>query len=216
MDLEDEATTVFLDRPTLPNSAPPAPLEDQRPTLPDPSCVPPAPEEAQAPWWRRVGLWLRQRLHPVPVAPDLPPLPPPFPPGTLLSQESFVRLSMAEELLHLLWRFPPEHLRAVLRLGAHIVNVQALGPEAMLEAHVHFVLSRLRTDADGTISLARLRDRVVGYPRAAVDQALLRLEAQERITLFPAPGEVDVRSLAGALQHPTRGALTRCTVWVAD
>ncbi len=205
---DDGAQTIVMKRPPIaavPSSAPP-PAEDHRPTLFDPNCVPS--------WWRRFGAWLGhagrslgRRMRPVIALPELPPLPPPTRGGTLVCANAVA----LEEVFHLLWRLGPEDVRAVGRLVHHILAARALGPEPLTDARVLFVLSRLWPDADGTVTLEQLRDRMAGFPRALLDDALLRLEAREEIALLPAE-ENDVRGEGAALRHPTRGSLSRCAL----
>lgn len=176
-------------------------MDDERPTIVDPNCVP-------APWWRRLGRWLARLMRPVPSLPELPPIPSPV----HAAPSAYSRAAMLEEVFHFLWRVELGSVRAVGRLALHILAVRSHGLDGATEAHVCFVLSRLQPDNDGTIALPGLRDRMMGVPNDAVDRALLQLEARGLIELLPALSHDDVRGRGAAIQHRTRGKLSRCVV----
>jgi hypothetical protein len=150
------------------------------------------PKEPKRPWWRRLGAWLvgcrwfRQSPR------TLPPLPPQSRGGTLVSQASELSGPLLDEMFHWLWRLDEQRLESIEALSAHVRAARAGGPRAFLEEHVRFVLSREHPGRDGTIRISRLRDKLVGYARGDVDQALSQLAAEgviELVAAEPVSGE---------------------------
>ncbi|MDI1442871.1 hypothetical protein [Polyangium sp. 6x1] len=199
---EDDVPIGIHERPTWP--------EDTRPTIVDPSCAPPNG------WRARLRDFLdriRARFRPTPA-------PPPLPPArertssspTLVSSGVFV----FEEILSGLWRLSPEQLDAVVRLADHVREARDAGPDAAVDARILYVLARLMPAPGDIVSLALLRDKLLGLPRSSVDQGLLRLEAGGKIVLFSAPMAAGLAGAGGApgagIEHPTRGNLERCAL----
>ncbi|MDI1479527.1 hypothetical protein [Polyangium sp. y55x31] len=199
---DDDVPTGIHERPTWP--------EDVRPTIVDPSCAP------QSGWVSR----LRDLLDRIRARFRRTPAPPPLPPArermssspTLVSSGVFV----FEEILSGLWRLPPEQLDAVVRLAEHVREARDAGAEAAVDARILYVLARLMPAPGGVVSLALLRDKLLGLPRSSVDQGLLRLEASGRIVLFSAPMGAGLAGTGGSpgagIEHPTRGILERCAL----
>ena len=194
---DDDVPPDIHDRPTWP--------EDMRPTIVDPSCAPPN-------GWR---VRLRDLLDRIRVWFGRTPAPPPLPPvrermsssPTLVSSGVFV----FEEILSGLWRLSPDQLDAVVRLADHVREARDAGANAEVDARIVYVLARLMPAPGKIVSLAPLRDKLVGLSRSSVDQGLLRLEASGRIVLFSAPTGVGGAPGAG-IEHPTRGYLERCAL----
>ena len=70
---------------------------------------------------------------------------------------------------------------------------------------MRFVLSREHPGRDGTIRISRLRDKLIGYARGEVDQALSQLAAEgviELVATEPVSGELP---RGQALHDPIRG-----------
>ena len=202
LESDDDVPIGIHERPTWP--------EDMRPTIVDPSCV---PENGWRFRLRDLFARIRSRFNRTPVPPPLPPARERMSSSpTLVSSGVFA----FEEILSELWRLPPEQLDAVVRLADHVREARDAGPDAAVEARILYVLARLMPAPGEIVSLALLRDKLVGLPRSSVDQGLLRLETSGRIVLFSAPVGGGLAGTGGSpgagLEHPTRGNLERCAL----
>ncbi|TKC99850.1 hypothetical protein [Polyangium fumosum] len=74
---------------------------------------------------------------------------------------------------------------AAIYVAHYAAELRRLGEDARVEGLVHFALSRMRVDADGFVSVARLRDRLpeLSYSGALLP-ALLRLQRSGIIILL--------------------------------
>jgi len=170
-----------------------------------------APRSESSPrgWWGR----FRDRLR---LRPGIPPAPAPLAPpsprrtGTLVSAGARLSFSayQAEEIMAALWLLETPHIAAVRQLAEHMLAARAAAPDVAAECLVLFALTRLPVE-DGSVRLTRLRDRIAGVPRSAIDRALFRLSEQGRIILLRAttPG-----AGVAALEHPTLGVVDRCVL----
>ncbi|MDI3281797.1 hypothetical protein [Polyangium sp. 15x6] len=199
---DDDVPIGIHERPTWP--------EDMRPTIVDPSC---APQNGWRSRLRDLLDRLRARFRRTPTPPPLPPVRERMSSSpTLVSSGVFV----FEEILSELWRLSPEQLDAVVRLAEHVRVARDAGAEAAVDARILYVLARLMPTPGEIVSLARLRDKLLGLPRSSVDQGLLRLEASGRIVLLSAPVGAGLSGAGGSpgagIEHPTRGNLERCAL----
>ncbi len=199
---DDDGETPILERPTWP--------EDMRPTIIDPSCAPPSG------WLVRLNAILDRIRARFQRTTRLPPLPSPrartSSSPTLVSTGVFV----FEEILSALWRLDHDQLDAVARLAVHVRDAREAGAEAAVDARILYVLTRILPAPTDVVSLALLRDKLVGLSRVAVDQGLLRLDASGRIVLLPAATSAGLAGTGNApgagIEHPTRGILERCAL----
>lgn len=177
MDDDDVATTV-MDRAALPPASgtrvSAAHSEPPRDTVVD----------SPSPWrWagaalgaalRRVG----QRFRRARLSDRLPPLPPPRSVrATQVSVGAVAHDERGEQVLLDIMRAARPYQAAAVYVANYAVALQKLGDAAYAEGIVHFALSRMRPDADGFVSIARLRDRLsdLSYVGTLVP-ALARLE----------------------------------------
>ncbi|MDC3961557.1 hypothetical protein [Polyangium jinanense] len=89
-----------------------------------------------------------------------------------------------EQLLLDLVRAEPAYQEAAICVAHYACALRKLGEEAYAEGVVHYALSRMRVDADGFVSIARLRDRLpdLSYSGALVP-ALHRLQSAGIVSL---------------------------------
>ncbi|MBK9266635.1 MAG: hypothetical protein IPM54_43470 [Polyangiaceae bacterium] len=89
-----------------------------------------------------------------------------------------------ERMLLEIMRAPPEYVRAALLIAKATQMLHARGDDVFAEGVVAFALSRMCPDANGTISVRRLRERLHEMPFARrLTVVLLRLEEQGVIEL---------------------------------
>ncbi|TKD09649.1 hypothetical protein [Polyangium fumosum] len=177
-DIDDDAATTVMARPALPpqsgtrvstaHSEPPGdPLAD----------LPSAWSRARAFAGAVLRDW-RERVRRARLSDRLPPLPPPRSARATWVSAGAIRHDERGELLLLeIMRAPPTYQRAAVYVANYAAALRKLGSEAYAEGLAHFVLSRMRPDADGFVSFARLRDILcdMSVSRTLVP-ALLRLE----------------------------------------
>ncbi|MDC0740852.1 hypothetical protein [Polyangium mundeleinium] len=184
MDDDDVATTV-TDRSALP------PQSGTRPSLAH--SEPPRDTVVDAPsaWSRAhaaLGAALRsvcERFRKARLADRLPPLPPlRSMTATHVSVGTVVHDERGEQLLLDLVRAARPYQNAAVYVANYAVVLRKLGDDAYAEGLLHFALSRMRPDAEGFVSVARLRDRLpeLSYSGTLVP-ALTRLEAAGIVTL---------------------------------
>ncbi|WP_281320604.1 hypothetical protein [Polyangium sp. y55x31] len=107
-----------------------------------------------------------------------------------------------ELLLIELLRAPLHYQRTAREVITYAVDLRQLGDEVYTDGLVHFVLSRQREDADGTISIGRLRDALCDISfSGTLMPALRRLDEEGTIDLLPANGDVD-RNTPSELRAP--------------
>jgi hypothetical protein len=138
-----------------------------------------------------------------PVLSDILP-PPPFPPRRVDAELS--PTTRGEELLVDVWRVPPTYREAL----ALVARVAAETPaDIYLHRRVHFVLSRLRPDDNGSVLLYRLRVALADVPFSLLNKTLRELEESEDVGLLPGPESSDPRSSVYAISDVVRGSLVR-------
>jgi hypothetical protein len=102
-----------------------------------------------------------------------------------------------EYLLQEIMRAPPEYVDAALIIARATQILRSRGDDVYVEGRVVFVLSRMHADADGTLSVTRLRDLLFDVPFGkTLWPALLRLEEQGVVELLTT---ADAAPLSGLL-----------------
>ena len=165
MDDNDDIETAVMGRPAL---LPPASgtrvsvahSEPPRDTIMDPPSV-----------WSRARAFAgavlrdcRERIRKARLSDRLPPLPPPRSARATWVSAGAIRHDERGELLLLeIMRAPPTYQRAAVYVANYASAHRKLGGDAYAEGLAHFALSRMRPDADGFVSFARLRDIPVSY-----------------------------------------------------
>ncbi|MDI1434287.1 hypothetical protein [Polyangium sorediatum] len=120
----------------------------------------------------------RERVRRARLSDRLPQLPPPRSVrATWVSAGAIRHDERGEVLLLEIMRAPPTYQRAAVYVANYASALRKLGSDAYAEGLAHFALSRMRPDADGFVSFARLRDILcdMSVSRTLVP-ALLRLE----------------------------------------
>ena len=115
----------------------------------------------------------------------LPPLPSPRSPrATYVSVGSVPHDERGEQLLLDILRAAPPYQEGAIFVANYAIALRKLGEGEYADGLLHFALSRMRPDADGFVSVARLRDRLpeLSYLGVLVP-ALTRLEATGIIVL---------------------------------
>jgi len=186
MDDEEEAATTVMDRGGLPPESgmrvSVAHSEPQRDTIVDPPSG----------WMRlrvAVGEWvteLRERFRRPRLSDRLPPLPPPRSArATRVSMGAIAHDERGEVLFLEIMRASPSYQRAAIVVANYALALRKFGDdEDYVDGLVHLALSRMRADADGFVSFARLRDVLCELSVAGtLIPALLRLEEAGIVTL---------------------------------
>ncbi|WP_272426627.1 hypothetical protein [Polyangium jinanense] len=121
---------------------------------------------------------IRERFHKPRLADRLPPLPPPRSArATQVSAGAVGHDDRGELLLLELMRADPAYQSAAIYIANYALALRKLGSNAYAEGLVHYTLSRMRADADGFVSFARLRDILCEMSvSGTLVPALLRLE----------------------------------------
>ena len=203
---DDDAETQVLSRASRgPASGTRPSLPEARDTIVDAKCGPS--------WWARFCAFIGRKadsflnaFRDPPLSTVLPPIPPHRSPretrvsaGTMLGDERW------EFVLIELLRAPPQYQRAAREVIKYAVGLRQLGDEAYIDGLVHLVLSRQREDADGTISIGRLRDILCDVSfSGTLMPALRRLDEEGTIDLLPAHGDVDRHTPSELRAPPTR------------
>ena len=178
-DVDDDAATTVMDRSVLPPQSGTrrsvAGTEPPRDTMDRPSS-----------WWSLARAFLgamvlrvRERFRKARLSDRLPPLPPPRSARTTrVSAGAVGHDERGEALLLELVRVESAYQDAAIYVAHYAAALRRLGGDAYAEGLVHFALSRMRPDAEGHVSVARLRDRLpeLSYSGALVP-ALLRLQS---------------------------------------
>ncbi|MDI1450802.1 hypothetical protein [Polyangium sp. 6x1] len=203
-DVDDEAATTVMDRSALPPQSGTrisvAHSEPPRDTIVD---RPSAWSRARA-FVDAVVLRVRERFRKARLSDRLPPLPPPRSArATRVSAGVAGHDERGELLLLELMRVDAAYQDAAIYIVHYARALRKLGYDAYAEGLVHFALSRMRTDADGFVSVARLRDRVpeLSYSGALVP-ALLRLQRSGIVTLTSTSEETSRRPERVQLRIP--------------
>ncbi|MDI3286663.1 hypothetical protein [Polyangium sp. 15x6] len=184
MDDDDVATTVMT-RFALP------PQSGTRPSLAH--SEPPRDSVVDTPSaWSRAHAALgaalrsvRERFRKARLADRLPPLPPPRSmTATRVSVGAVAHDERGEQLLLDIMRAARPYQDAAVYVANYAAVLRKLGDDAYAEGLLHFALSRMRPDAEGFVSIARLRDRLpeLSYSGTLVS-ALTRLEAAGIVAL---------------------------------
>lgn len=177
-DTDDDAATSVMDRPALPPESGTrvsvAYSEPPRDTIADPPSAWSRARAFAGAVWRD----LRERLRRARLSDRLPPVPPPRSArATRVSAGAIGHDERGELLLLEIMRADPEYQRASVYVANYAAALRSRGSEAYAEGIVHFVLSRMRPDADGYVSFAELRDILCDVSASgALVSALLRLE----------------------------------------
>ena len=184
-DVDDDAATTVMDRSELPPQSGTrmsvAHSEPPRDTIVD---RPSAWSRARA-FIDAVVFRVRERFRKERLSDRLPPLPPPRSArATRVSAGAVGHDERGEMLLLELMRADAAYQDAAIYIAHYARALRRLGDDAYAEGLVHFSLSRMHPDADGLVSVARLRDRLpeLSYSGALVP-ALHRLEAAGIVAL---------------------------------
>ena len=184
-DVDDDAATTVMDRSALPPQSGTrmsvAHSEPPRDTIVDP---PSSWSRARA-FVGALVLRVRERFRKARLSDRLPPLPPPRSArATRVSAGAVGHDERGEQLLLELMRVDSVYQDAAIYVVNYAAALRKLGEDAYAEGLVHFALSRMRADADGFVSVARLRDRLpeLTYSGALVP-ALLRLQRSGLVSL---------------------------------
>jgi len=157
-----------------------------RDTIVDPACAPSR--------WARLRAFVDRFLDKLlevvrePRLVDrLPPPPMPRSIGSARTSGTFGGDERGELMLLEILRAPRAYRIGAIDVARYAVALGRLGESAYAEGVVHFVLSRMRPDKDGTIPLARIRDILCDMPFSRVLlPALLRLESADIVALIEA------------------------------
>lgn len=85
----------------------------------------------------------------------------------------------AESMLLEIMRAPPEYVNAAILVAQATKSLRRGGDDVYAEGFVVFTLSRMLHDADGTISMKRLREQIRDAPPSrGLISTMLRLEEQ--------------------------------------
>ncbi|MDC3960696.1 hypothetical protein [Polyangium jinanense] len=208
-DVDDDAATTVMDCSALPPQSGTrmslAHSEPPRDTIMDTKCGPSRWDRFWAFLGRKADSFLNAFREP-PLSTLLPPVPPNrLPRETRVSAGTMLGDDRWEFLLIELLRAPPHYQRAAREVVKYAVGLRQLGEEAYIDGLVHLVLSRQREDADGTISIGRLRDilRDMSFSDSLMP-ALRRLDDEGTIDLLPANGDVDRNTPSELRAPPTR------------
>ncbi|MDC3958928.1 hypothetical protein [Polyangium jinanense] len=184
-DIDDDAETTVMDRPALPprsgvraSTVHPEPVRD---TFVDP---PSAWSRARAFAGALPHDW-RERIRRARLSDRLPPLPPPRSTrATRVSAGAVGHDERGELLLLEIMRADPAYQRAAVYVANYATALRKHGNEAYAEGLVHYALSRMRPDAEGFVSFARLRDILCEMSvSGTLVPALLRLEKSGVVTI---------------------------------
>ncbi|TKD09149.1 hypothetical protein [Polyangium fumosum] len=196
MDDDDAATTV-MDRAALPPASgmrvSVAHSEPPRDTIADPPSLWKRARAFAGAVWRE---W-RERVRKARLSDRLPPPPPPRSArATQVSAGAVGHDERGELLLLEILRAAPAYQHAAVYVASYGTALRNRGSEAYAEGIVHYALSRMRPDADGYVSFARLRDILCDVSASgALVSALLRLEKA---------GVVDIQRTEEAPKVPHR------------
>lgn len=179
--------------------------EDQRAVV---ALIPAANESSRPSLWAR---FITSVTRLMPRSPEAIPAPA-VAPTKIVEEAARERTMPVDEVLALLWQLPPHHVRAVARFGTYVLAMRENGPEAFIEAQLVDLLARMRA-GDRAVPLAVIREKFRSISSAMLDDALLRLEGQGKVTLLAAPREFREEGRLAAINHPTRGLLDRCVYW---
>ena len=129
--------------------------------------------------WRRPTL--SDHLPPLPEADSME--------STTVSPRAGRRTGQYEQLLMDVLLAPPEYAYGAILMGRASQNLRKHGEHVFAEGVVHFALSRMRADADGTVLLSRLLAMVDGLslPKG-ITPVLLRLEGAGLIEIVTPEG----------------------------
>ncbi|MRG98156.1 hypothetical protein [Polyangium spumosum] len=189
-DVDDDAATTVMDRSALPPQSGTrmsvAHSEPPRDTIVD---RPSSWSLARA-FVGALVLRIRERFRKARLSDRLPPLPPPRSArATRVSAGAVAHDERGELLLLELMRVDAAYQDAAIYVANYAGALRRLGDDAYAEGLLHFALSRMRADADGFVSVARLRDRLpeLSYSGALVP-ALLRLQGGGIVSLTSSEG----------------------------
>lgn len=149
---------------------------------------------------------IRERFEDRRLCDHLPPVPAPRPPqsarvptGSLTDEER------CERMLLEIMRAPPEYVRAAIIIGHATQNLRRLGNEVYADGFVHFALSRMSPDEDGTVPITRLRETLahMGFARTLLP-ALLRLEKQGIVELVTDRDDAPISGVMDAIGSRVR------------
>jgi len=177
-DTDDDAATTVMVRPALPPESGTrvsvAYSEPPRDTI----AAPPSAWTRACAFAGAVWRDLRERVRRARLSDRLPPVPPPRSArATRVSAGVVAHDERGELLLLEIMRAAPEYQHAAVYVANYATALRSRGSETYAEGIVHYVLSRMRPDADGYVSFARLRDILCDVSvSGALVPALLRLE----------------------------------------
>jgi hypothetical protein len=179
----DEQETTVLARP---------PASGVHPSL--------APDARPSGWARiraffeRFADWVSEAVREPRLSDRLPPIPVPRPASaTQISAGAVARDERGELLLLEILRAPHTYQLGAVDVARYGMALRRLGDDAYAEGVVHFVLSRIRPDRDGTVAITRLRDILCDMPFSGVlVPALRRLEGHGIVSLtWSSSGQLD-------------------------
>ncbi|MRG97823.1 hypothetical protein [Polyangium spumosum] len=182
---DDDAATTIMARSALPPASGTrvsvAHSEPPRDTVVDPLSPWSRARAALGAAFRRFAQRFRRsrlsdRLPPLPSARSMR--------ATQISMGVVAHDERGEQVLLDIVRAARPYQDAAVYVANYAIALRKLGDDAHVEGLVHFALSRMRPDADGFVSVARLRDRLSDLSYAGtLAPALTRLEAAGIITL---------------------------------
>lgn len=172
----------------------------ERPTLPEAFRARTSIFERVGSWLGSIGPMIAMAMRPPRLTDYLPPIPARC--TVELTSDSVVDTDSnkrAERMLLEMMSFPPEYLDAAILIVRATRALRKRGNDVFAEGVVVFALSRMSLDADGTISIKRLREYVHDIPAIkSVVPVLLRLEEQGVVALeapleqVPISGMIDM------------------------
>ncbi len=155
----------IYDRPTLPEAL-------ARDTIVDP---PRSWVVRASAWVASIGRMIASILRPPRLSDYLPPV------------SAFATLATnlhAERMLLEVMRAPPEYVDAAILVAHAARALRKRGNDVFVEGFVVFALSRMPSDADGSVQVKHLRECVRDIPEAkGIVPVLLRLEEQGVVSL---------------------------------
>ena len=154
-------------------------------------------------WFRRFGANVVEVLNRPRLTDHLPALPSSVElETTQVSPRRLLRMGRYEQLLIDILLAPTEYVSAAVLVGRTAESLRRQSDDVYAEGVVHFALSRMQPDSDGTVPLSRLRNVLDDLPvPAGLFAVLLRLEAHGVIEIVtpcegnPTAGMISTNSM---------------------